>query len=176
MTEPRNISPVQAHELLASGEAVLIDVREPDEFRAEHIACAASLPLAHVRDLFGQLQIPPGRKVIFQCLRGKRGEQACAIVPQKDAPCDFYNIAGGIDAWKNAGLPVVSLDRPALSIFRQVQIIVGSLVLMTTLLGFGGHAWGFAVAGLLGAALAFAGATGWCGLAMLLAKAPWNKG
>ena len=46
------ISPRDAARMLSSGEAVLIDVREPDEFRAEHIACAASVPLASVGSVF----------------------------------------------------------------------------------------------------------------------------
>lgn len=175
MASSHNISPQQAHEWLASGDAVLIDVREPDEFKAEHIAYAASLPLANVCNLFQKLQIPSGRKIIFHCLRGKRGEQACALIPKNDMAGAVYNIEGGIDAWKNAGLPVVSSGGSRLSIFRQVQITVGSLVLAATLIGYSGHIWGFAVAGLFGAALALSGITGWCGMAMLLSKAPWNK-
>lgn len=175
MTTPRNISPQQAHEWLSSGEAILIDVREPDEFKAEHIACAASLPLANVCRLLEQMHIPEGRKIIFQCLRGKRGEQACALVHAMNATHDVYNLGGGIDRWKNAGLPVVSSVGARLSLFRQVQIIVGLLVLISVLLGYSGQIWGFAVAGFFGAALAFAGITGWCGLAMALARMPWNK-
>lgn len=175
MAPTRNISPQQAHEWLSSGEAILIDVREPDEFKAEHIACAASLPLANICNLLNQMHLPKGRKIIFQCLRGKRGEQACALVPEMNASHDVYNLEGGIDGWKNAGLPVVSSAGTRLSIFRQVQIIVGLLVLISVLLGYSGQIWGFAVAGFFGAALAFAGITGWCGLAMVLAWMPWNK-
>lgn len=175
MTTAHNISPQQAHEWLSSGEAALIDVREPDEFKAEHIACAASLPLSQVCDLIKQMHIPAGRKIIFQCLRGKRGERACAIVPQMDATYAVYNLEGGIDAWRNAGLPVVHSVEARISIFRQVQTIVGFLVLVFVLAGYGGQHWAFAMSGILGAALAFAGITGWCGLAMVLAKMPWNK-
>lgn len=170
----RNISPQQAHDWLTTGEAILIDVREPDEFKAEHIAHAASLPLGHVGNAFAQLGIAPSRKVIFQCLRGARGNQACALVGE--TKCDAYNIEGGIEAWKNAGLPVVTSGASKVSVFRQVQMIVGSLVLLATLLGLSGQTWAFYLAAFLGAALAVAGLSGWCGLAMLLAKAPWNKG
>lgn len=176
MTNIRNISPQQAHEWLSSGEAVLVDVREPDEFKAEHIACAVSLPLSNICNTLKQMHIPEGRKIIFQCLRGKRGEQACAIVPTMNATYDVYNIHGGIDAWKNEGLPIVSSNGARLSIFRQVQIVVGLLILMFVLLGYSGQSWGFAMAGFFGAALAFAGITGWCGLAIVLGRMPWNKG
>lgn len=175
MTVPRHISPQQAHQWLSSGEAVLIDVRAPDEFKAEHIACAASLPLADICGLLKQMHIPADRKVIFQCLRGKRGEQACALVSHMDAAYDIYNLEGGIDAWKKAGLPVVRSTGARVSIFRQVQMIVGFLVLTFVFLGYSGQHWAFAMAGAFGAALAFAGMAGWCGLAMVLEKMPWNK-
>lgn len=170
----RNISAQQAYAWLVSGEAVLIDVREPDEFKAEHIAYALSLPLGHVGTTFTQLNLA-NRKIIFQCLRGKRGEQACTFLNGQNTSCSAYNIEGGIEGWKAAGLPVISGSGSGLSIFRQVQIIIGTLVGLGVVLGFGGHIWGFAAAGLFGAALALSGLSGWCGLAMLLAKAPWNR-
>ena len=81
---------------------------------------------------------------------------------------------GGITAWKAAGLPVASSGK-GLSIFRQVQIIVGGLIAFLVVLGLTGLTVGFIIAGILGGALFFAGLTGWCGLAMLLRKMPWNK-
>lgn len=175
MTQERNISPQQAHAWLVSGEAVLIDVRQEDEFKEEHIAYALSFPLAQIDHLFDHLQFPSERKIIFQCLRGKRGEQACAVVKHNPHHPHVYNITGGIDAWKNDGLPVISMKAPKISLFRQVQIIIGFLILAATVIGFCGHVWGFAVAGFFGAALFLTGLIGWCGLALLLAKAPWNK-
>lgn len=172
----RNITPAQAQEWLASGEAVLIDVREPDEFKAGHIPYALSMPLGGVCDSVRLLNLPTDRKVIFQCLRGARGEQACAVVSKNDLSCETYNIVGGITGWQEAGLPVIMSGAPRLSLFRQVQIVVGALIVLSTVIGFGGASWGFALAGLFGAALAFAGLTGWCGMAILLAKAPWNRG
>jgi len=62
-----------------------------------------------------------------------------------------------------------------ISIFRQVQIIIGGLIAVLVVFGFLGLPFGFIGAGLLGFALFVAGLTGWCGLAMLLSKMPWNK-
>ena len=90
----------------------------------------------------------------------------------------IMNIEGGIEAWKEAGLPVIgasTTNAPKISIMRQVQMIVGSLVMLCVLLGFTGVSAAFLFAGIFGAALFFAGLTGWCGLAMMLAKMPWNK-
>ncbi len=172
-----NITPKQAFDWLSSGEAILIDVREPDEFKAEHIAYAISLPLGGVGELSNHLSIPKDRKVIFQCLKGARGQQACDIASGAAlSGYDIYNIEGGIGAWKTHSLPVVGSSSGAgFSIFRQVQIIVGLLILSLILLGFTGLAVGFILAAILAGALAFAGITGFCGLAMLLNKMPWNR-
>ncbi|WP_244619092.1 YgaP-like transmembrane domain [Rhizobium sp. 18055] len=62
-----------------------------------------------------------------------------------------------------------------MSIFRQVQIVVGTLVLLSVLGGFLLNPAGFVIAGLFGAALALAGMSGWCGMAILLGRMPWNK-
>jgi len=173
----QNISPQQAQEWLVSGEAILIDVREADEFKAMHIPYAYSLPLSTIEESFSLLKIPVNKKIIFQCLKGMRGEKACAIINNKKC-CEneIYNIEGGIEAWEAASLPVVSAGAgPKMSIFRQVQIIVGGLVALMTVLGLSGVTIGFYIAGFLGAALCFAGITGWCGLAMVLSKMPWNR-
>ncbi len=168
----------QAREWLSSGEAVLVDVREPDEFRGEHIPGAISVPLSQVARISSLLTIPSGKKVIFQCLKGGRGEKACEAFHSSDAEArESFNLAGGITAWKAAGLPVIgaSLSAPRVSIFRQVQITVGLLVLFSVLAGYFVTPVGFAVAAFFGAALAVAGISGWCGLALALGRMPWNK-
>lgn len=170
------ISVQEAAKWLADGDAVLIDVREPDEFRTEHIVYAHSLPLGKLETFLQEMNIPSARKVIFQCLKGARGGKACEIA-QKSGRCanPLYNLDGGITAWKEAGLPLVQTSVGGISIMRQVQIIVGSLIVLMIILGFTGVALGFVLVGFFGAALFFAGLTGWCGLAMLLSKMPWNK-
>jgi rhodanese-related sulfurtransferase len=172
----KTISAHDAHALLAVGAAVLVDVREADEFKAEHIAFALSLPLSRLEDALAQLQIPPGTKIIFQCQKGKRGEQACRAPCQQDGRV-LYNMDGGLDAWKAAGFATIATGSaaPRLSIFRQVQIIIGFAVALAVLIGFSGQNWGFWLAGILGAALGTAGLTGWCGLALLLMRMPWNN-
>ncbi|MCV0416385.1 MAG: rhodanese-like domain-containing protein [Brevundimonas sp.] len=172
------VSPRQAMGLLVSGQAVLIDVREPDEFAASHIPYALSAPLARTAAILRDMDLPADRAIVFQCQKGARGGQACAAIGAV-APGGqpVFNLDGGIEAWRRDGLPIVEAapGGPPVSIFRQVQIVVGTLVTLGVLAGFAIHPAGFVVAGLLGAALAAAGATGWCGLAMLLSQAPWNR-
>lgn len=171
----RSITPQDAQRRLATGEALLIDVREPAEFAAGHIPQAISLPLGTLPQAL--VGLPAGRTLIFQCQSGARGERACAVAEGigSDGADLAANLAGGIAAWRAAGLPVIGESRARLSIFRQVQVIVGGAVALLVAAGFAGLTPAFAVAGLLGAMLAFAGATGWCGLALLLARLPWNR-
>ena len=94
---------------------------------------------------------------------------------------DIYNIEGGIMAWKDAGLPLVSASSSASSsvsnddIFRQVQIIVGLFILVCVFIGQRGFPEAFTAAGVIGALLALAGVTGTCMLGIVLRKMPWNK-
>ncbi len=189
------ITPKQAFDWLKSGEAVLIDVREPEEFKEEHIAYASSLPLNRVKELLKQHQIPTDRKIIFHCLKGTRGEVACVAASDDNifSEYEIYNIAGGITAWKEDGLPVildsVSSDKPAIAhknsgdgkqetidIPKQVQVVAGFIVALLGILGLiSGAKILFLLIAIFGAVFAFAGATGKCMIAGMLANMPWNK-
>lgn len=90
---------------LARGEILLIDVREPAEFSAERITGAVSFPLSS----FDPAKLPDaaGRLVVFQCGVGKRSMMALTLAQQAGLPLDTH-LAGGLQAWKAAGLPTVS--------------------------------------------------------------------
>lgn len=168
------ISPTEAHRLVARGEALLIDVREPDEFAAAHIPYAASIPLGGLGAVLADADLPADRLLIFQCQKGGRGNQACAVAASL-LSSRIRNLEGGIEGWAAAGLPVAGARSPRVSIFRQVQMIVGLLVLAGTLAGLAGFVPGFYAAALFGFLLAFAGFSGWCGLGLLLQRMPWNR-
>lgn len=170
----RTVTPAEAARWIAEGEALLVDVRSPDEFRAGHIAAAISLPLDTLPVALDALAPPAGRKLVFQCQKGGRGAAACTAVG--DAWPDAWNLAGGLEGWRAAGLPVVGpVAAPAIPLFRQVQIAVGLVVLALVAAGFLAGPAFFALAGLVGLMLAIAGVTGWCGMALLLQRMPWNR-
>lgn len=176
-SQGRNIEAGTAARWLSAGEAMLVDVREPDEFRAEHIAFAASVPMASVLKVAAEL--PNGQKIVFQCLSGGRAGQACSAVAAAFPGLEVYNLDGGIGAWKAAGLPVIGVASKSAafpSLFRQVQIAVGLLLLITLTIGWLVNPAVYAVAGAISAMLVFAGVTGWCGMAMFLSRLPWNRG
>lgn len=78
-------------------------------------------------------------------------------------------------AWKDAGFEIQTLGCKVLPLDRQTQMAVGTLAVLGTLLGAFYHPGFYALAGFFGLGLIFAGITGWCGMAKLLAKMPWNQ-
>ncbi len=167
---PQPISPQQARSLVSEG-AVLIDVREPDEHARERIAGAVCLPLSS----WDASRIGDG-PVVFHCRSGARTAMHAERLAAKTAGATSYVVEGGLDAWKKAGLPVETDRRKPLELQRQVQLAAGSMAAVGTLLGATLSPWFLVVPGLIGAGLAVAGLTGFCGLAKVLMKAPWNRG
>lgn len=97
------LHPLEAHNLLQAGRAVLVDIREADEFVQQRPKGALSRPLSTL----GQAPVnaPPGQAVIFTCLSGMRTSMnAARLAASAGGPC--YVLAGGLSAWSKAGLPV----------------------------------------------------------------------
>lgn len=163
------ILPTRAKELIAAG-AVLVDIRDADEYRREHIAGARLRPLSTL----ASLDVEPGRVVIFQCRSGAR-TTAHADRLAAAAASEAYRLEGGLDAWKKAGLPVVADKRQPLELMRQVQIAAGSLVLIGAALGAFVHPGFYALSAFVGAGLVFAGVSGTCAMARILRRMPWNR-
>ncbi|MFN4225070.1 MAG: rhodanese family protein [Hyphomonas sp.] len=157
---------------LKSGRYHLIDIREPDEYTREHIPGAVSLPLS--RAAAADVRLEAGRTAVFHCKSGMRTENNCALLAER-VDGDALILDGGIEAWKKAGLPVAANAKAPLPMNRQVQITAGLIVLTGTLTGALLHPAGYAVAGFVGAGLIFAGLSGWCGMANVLALMPWNR-
>lgn len=172
MTTLIPLSPVDVAARLKGGAALLVDIREPDEFVRRHVAGALSRPLSSFEA--AHLRIAPGRDVIFTCRTGNRTSVNCARL-QASVGGDAYALEGGVDGWAAAGLPVVEDRQAPLELMRQVQIAAGALVLAGVGLGFAVSPAFFGLAAFVGAGLTFAGATGWCGMAKLLAAMPWNR-
>ena len=93
---------------LQAGEAVLIDVREADEFAAAHVEGAILAPLSAMPAAWQALDLPADRKIVVMCLKGGRSHQVCAYVgPTGPEGQPLFNLTGGIQAWAAAGLPIV---------------------------------------------------------------------
>ena len=165
-----------ARRLIDTDGALLIDVRAPDEHARERIAGARNVPLAQLsaQPHAAAYRLAGAPAVIFHCRSGQRtAMHAQALEGCTDCPA--YVLEGGLDGWKRAGLPVLRDAAQPLELQRQVQIAAGSLVALGTALGAGVSPWFLLLPGFVGCGLVFAGVSGFCGMARLLAKMPWNR-
>jgi glyoxylase-like metal-dependent hydrolase (beta-lactamase superfamily II) len=149
---------------------VLLDVRTPLEFESERIEGSLSIPLDQLDRRLDE--IPEEEDVTVVCRTGVRATIAADTLARAGRRPRV--LEGGIQAWRRARLPVRE-GRKRLAVDRQVQLIAGLMVLAGVGLGAGLSPWFLLVAAFFGAGLTFAGATGTCGLAMLLMKLPWNR-
>ena len=164
----QRITPEECQRRIAAG-ALLVDIRDPDEYARAHIPCARNVPLAQL----GRIA-EDAPEVIFHCRSGMRtAANAAALAASTDAP--VFLMEGGLDAWRKAGLECTVDRKQPLEIMRQVQIAAGLLILLGVLLGFLVDPLWFGLAAFVGAGLTVAGVTGWCGMARLLAVMPWNR-
>lgn len=152
-------------------QALLVDVRTPAEFGEAHIEGAILHPLSDL-DPSAIAKLMAGKeRCVFVCRSGNRARQAAeklsGTIP------NVVVLEGGVGAWEAAGLPLVR-GRKAISLERQVRIAAGSLVVLGVLIGTFIAPWGYALSAFVGAGLVFAGVTDTCGMAMVLAKMPWN--
>jgi len=175
-----DIAAISAESLAAkwkAGEPLeLVDVRTAPEFRELHVQFAWNVPLDRLdpQILPQATDGPAGQKLYIVCRSGARGQEACRRLV-RGGLTSVINVEGGTLACEQAGLPMVH-GRRAISLERQVRIAAGSLVLMGVALGLFVHPALFGLSAFIGGGLIFAGITDTCGMAMLLARLPWNRG
>jgi rhodanese-related sulfurtransferase len=103
--EVRNLEPDEVARGLAEGRMLLVDVREPNETALERYPGAVVVPLSSFDP--AQIPDPAGKEVVFACRSGRRSVTASLIA--QDQGYDYNShLAGGLLAWKAAGLPVES--------------------------------------------------------------------
>ncbi|MCC9607099.1 rhodanese-like domain-containing protein [Blastopirellula sp. JC732] len=170
------ISPAQLAEREKSGQPIeLIDVRTPAEYREVHASSARNTPLESL-DVNGVLKarrLEATQPLYVICRSGKRADQACRKFVAAGYE-NVVNVEGGTVAWEAAKLPVVR-GKKAMALERQVRIAAGSLVLLGAVLGLTVHPYFIGISAFVGAGLIFAGVTDTCGMAMMLARMPWNQ-
>lgn len=173
----KTISVHELQALLTTGEAIdLIDVRTPAEYAAVHVPQARLCQLdgldcgAVIASRKGAAHSP----IYILCHSGVRAGKAAA----KFAEAGFAEtvvIQGGTQAWVDAGLPVDREQSGVLPLDRQLQLTIGSLVIIGVLLSHFVNANWIWLSGFVGAGLMMAGATGFCPMRSLIALMPWNQ-
>jgi rhodanese-related sulfurtransferase len=98
---PFELPPARVAELLAADEIQLVDVREPHEREAGHVAGSRHVPLAELTAAAGS--IDPARPVVFVCRVGARSSMAAWSFAR--AGYDAHNLSGGLLGWVESELP-----------------------------------------------------------------------
>ncbi len=161
-----------ANQRLAEG-AVLVDIRDTDEHARERIAQARTIPMARMSA--AALAAQGNGALIFCCRSGQRTQMNAPALQNACGSREAYLLDGGLNAWKAAGLPVQADASQPLELMRQVQIAAGSLALIGVVLGSTLSPWFYLLSAFVGAGLLFAGVSGFCGMALLLMRMPWNR-
>jgi rhodanese-related sulfurtransferase len=150
-----------------------INVCTPTEYKEKHINGVRSVPLdtleSHLQEFSNK------DRVYVHCRSGARGRTAIEYLKSRGVHAELINVEGGLLAWEAEGLPTRSEGSAPIPLMRQVFLAAGLLILI-------GNAATYFIAQpylilstAIGLGLTFSGLTGWCGMALLLSKMPWNK-
>jgi rhodanese-related sulfurtransferase len=104
-TTSSEVTPHEAEGLIRSG-ALLLDVRENDEWDAGHVSGAVHIPLGQLVERVDEM--PDDRQVVVICRSGARSARAAAFLASSGF--DAINLAGGMHAWAAAGLAFQAAD------------------------------------------------------------------
>jgi rhodanese-related sulfurtransferase len=171
-----SVAPRELQRVLAEGgPCQLLDVRTPAEFAAAHVPGAKLVPLddldpASFARQRGAEEIP----IYVLCQSGGRARKAIERL-ERAGVRNCVLVEGGTQGWIDAGLPVNRGQSNVLPLMRQVQITVGFISASGAVLALAVNPLFALVPLVMGCGLLFAGITGTCGLALLLAKMPWNR-
>ncbi len=102
-----NLSPAEAVTLINRSNAFVLDVRDEAEFANGHIADATHIPLADLEARIGELKKYQNKTILVNCQKGMRSAKACDIL-RKAEFTQVNNLQGGLSAWLEAKLPVVT--------------------------------------------------------------------
>ncbi len=100
-----SVSANEAAKMQNERHAVIVDVRETDEWNAGHIAGAIHIPLSDVKNRVAELEKFKDSPVITQCRSGARSAKAAEVL-KNDGFSAVYNLDGGINAWQKAALDI----------------------------------------------------------------------
>ncbi|MDE0956784.1 MAG: rhodanese-like domain-containing protein [Pseudomonadales bacterium] len=162
----------------SAGKLRIIDLRTYAEVNTESLDGCAHFPVqklkaSELKIYLQQQNHEPTQPIYLLCASGQRAVRTANQL-QDDLDFKLIIIEGGLNALKQLGTSVTEGDNTVISLERQVRIASGSLVVIGVLLGLLIHPWFYGLSAFVGSGLVFAGATNNCGMALVLAKMPWN--
>ncbi len=103
-------APMAAEELASSPSPLLLDIRNPREWAAKHIAGSVNIPLNHLQERMAE--VPRDRRILVHCAGGYRSSIAASLLHHYGIT-HLIELAGGLAAWEAAKLPLDSAPQPA---------------------------------------------------------------
>lgn len=170
-SEPCSVESMRAKLVSREAHQTFVDVRTSGEFKSSRIEGVENIPLSELERHISKLN--QFEEIYVSCHNGMRTRQAVQKLQSRGL--NAIAVEGGIVAWRKAGYPIQQAQGFNLSLQRQVQIIVGSLIIMGTGLGLLIDIRFVWVALVMGAGLLYTGLSGSCMMAMMLEHMPWNR-
>lgn len=167
----QRLSPQEARERVAGGEAVLIDIRGFEEFAALRADGAKCIPLPDLERRVGE--IPTDKVVLVICQSGNRSQMGAERLRAIGLP-NVFDVEGGTAAWKAAGLPTIQ-QKGVMALERQVRLVAGLLVAVFSVLGFAVAPAFHYGAAFIGFMLTVTATLGICPMMAVLKLLPWNR-
>ncbi|QDU33943.1 Inner membrane protein YgaP [Poriferisphaera corsica] len=172
------INPTECYKQITDSPTTshLIDVRTPGEHAQIHANNAQLFPLDKLNpeQVISTLGCADCDTIYILCHSGARAQKAQAKF-QAAGHANTVVVDGGTQAWAAADLPIEKAEKQTMSLQRQVQIAAGAMITLGVVLAFSLHCSFIAISAFVGLGLMFAGLTNTCGLAIFLAKMPWNN-
>jgi len=101
----KEVDSIAALQLINHKNAVVLDVREENEYKAGHVLNSKLIPLGKLKQRIGELEKYRDRSIVVVCRSGNRSANACVTLG-KQGFAHAYNLAGGVNAWQKAKLPL----------------------------------------------------------------------
>ena len=105
-----SLSTLEATQLMNSRNALVIDVRESSEFAQGTVTGARNIPLANIKERSSEIARYKTRPVIVVCGAGQRSAKAVTTLGNAGFT-EVYNLAGGLKAWRAAGMPLMRVNQ-----------------------------------------------------------------
>lgn len=101
----REVGVTDAVQLINRKDAVIVDLREPNEFKSGRIPHARNIPAGRIGERVKELEKVKAKPLLLVCQTGSRSAEACASL-LKSGFSDVVALSGGMAAWQQAGMPV----------------------------------------------------------------------
>jgi rhodanese-related sulfurtransferase len=101
----KTVNAAGATQLINHDDAIVLDVREENEYRNGHIVNAVHMPISYLNDRMDELEKYKDKNLIVSCKSGQRSGHACALLKKKGFE-NVYNLSGGMMAWQSDNLPI----------------------------------------------------------------------